>query len=158
MRLRSGKTRKQHLDPPDHDDGHGMDEQTLARVMDPFTQPRRSAGWDLVPMLAQAAERTGGSLKICSSPGAGTRLHCVFGLRHIDRQPLGDVGGALSALIAGNPEIRFVYRHERDGLTYELDTQEIQNELGDLPMNHVEVLKFIREHIREGLKEINSEA
>jgi hypothetical protein len=85
-------------------------------------------------------------------------LHCVFGLRHIDRQPLGDVGGALSALIAGNPEIRFVYRHERDGLTYELDTQEIQNELGDLPMNHVEVLKFIREHIREGLKEINSEA
>jgi hypothetical protein len=136
-----------------------MDEQTLVRAMDPFytTKKVRRVGLGL-PMLAQAAERTGGILKIHSSPGSGTRLRCVFGLRHIDRQPLGDVGGVLSTLIAGNPEVRFIYRHEHDGLTYELDTREIQNELGDLPINHVEVLKFIRKHVREGLREMNSEA
>jgi hypothetical protein len=30
---------------------------------------------------------------------------------HIDHQPLGDIAGAMIALIAGNPDIDFVYTH-----------------------------------------------
>jgi len=35
---------------------------------------------------------------------------------------------------------------------YRLDTSEIKEEIGDIPVNHAEVLKFIRETMEEGLK------
>jgi len=141
------------------DDGEGMDKETLAKALDPFytTKKVRRVGLGL-PMLAQAAENTGGALCLESEPGKGTRTAVKFGLSHIDRQPLGDVAGVMVALIAGNPETHFLYGHERDGQRYSLDTEEIKEALGDVPINHIEVLKYIRSHINEGLKEINSEA
>jgi signal transduction histidine kinase len=141
------------------DDGQGMDKETLEKALDPFytTKKVRRVGLGL-PMLAQAAEKTGGKLILESTLGKGTRTAVTFGLSHIDRQPLGDVAGALVALIAGNPETRFIYAHEHNDQVYRLDTDDLKNELGDVPLNHVEVLKFIRDHIKEGLKEINSEA
>ena len=60
--------------------------------------------------------------------------------------------------MAGNPDIRFVYRHQRDGRVYTLDTDEIKREIEDVPINHIEVLKFIRHDVEDGLKEINAEA
>jgi hypothetical protein len=141
------------------DDGQGMDKETLEKVLDPFytTKKVRRVGLGL-PMLAQAAEKTGGTLHLESEPGKGTWLKVSFGLSHLDRQPLGDVSGTLVTLIAGNPDIHFAYRHERDQEVYEIDTEELKSELGDVPINHIEVLKFIRNHVKEGLNEINSEA
>jgi hypothetical protein len=81
-----------------------------------------------------------------------------FQLSHIDRQPLGDLTGAFMALIAGNAGVDFVCRHECEGDVFTLDTREIRSEIGDIPMNHVEVLKFIRQHIMEGLSGIGTEA
>jgi hypothetical protein len=39
-----------------------------------------------------------------------------------------------------------------------LDTNEIKNEIENIPINHVGVLKFIRQSIVEGLQEINAQA
>ena len=141
------------------DDGAGMDEETLAKALDPFytTKKVRRVGLGL-PMLSQAAERTDGRLLLESKPGEGTRLAVTFGLRHMDRQPLGDVAGVLTTLIAGNPDVRFVYSHEHNGRSFHFDTEEIKKELEEVPINHPEILKFIRTHVQEGLQEINSEA
>ena len=94
----------------------GMNEATLERAMDPFytTKKVRRVGLGL-PMLAEAAERAGGSFTIQSQEGAGTRVEVEFRLSHIDRQPLGDLAGVLVTLIAGNPEVDFLYRHRCDG-------------------------------------------
>jgi anti-sigma regulatory factor (Ser/Thr protein kinase) len=141
------------------DDGKGMSEDELKRALDPFytTKKVRRVGLGL-PMLAQAAENTGGCLEIESEPGKGTTVTVVFRLRHIDRQPLGNMPGTLVTLIMGNPDIHFVYRHRRGRDVYVLDTDDIKREIGDVPLTHVEVLKFIRKDIEEGLKEINAEA
>jgi anti-sigma regulatory factor (Ser/Thr protein kinase) len=141
------------------DDGTGMTEEARKRALDPFytTKKVRRVGLGL-PMLAQAAANTGGGLEIESSPEAGTTVKVVFGLRHIDRQPLGDLPGTIVALITGNPDIHFVYRHHRDGRAYTLDTDEIKEEIEDVPINHIEVLKFIRHDVEDGLMEINAEA
>ncbi|MDQ5986777.1 MAG: Anti-sigma F factor [Syntrophus sp. SKADARSKE-3] len=141
------------------DDGRGMDEEALAKALDPFytTKKVRRVGLGL-PMLAQAAENTGGKLQLASELGKGTTLCVTFGLRHIDRQPLGDVAGAIVTLIAGNPDSRFLYEHEHDGQSFKLDTAELVEELGGVPINHIEVLKYIRNYINEGLEEIHSEA
>jgi hypothetical protein len=157
-----------HLkEDPDHDlltleiddDGAGMDKETMAKALDPFytTKKVRRVGLGL-PMLAQAAESAGGRLILSSEPGKGTRLKVTFGLRHLDRQPLGDAAGVMVTLIAGNPDIDFTYCHEHGNQIYLLSTEEIKKEIEDVPINHVEVLKYIRSHIAEGLKEIGSEA
>jgi hypothetical protein len=109
-------------------------------------------------MLVQAAERTEGKFIIESKGGEGTKVAVEFKLSHIDRQPLGDISGTLVTLIAGNTNVEFLYRHQHNGHVYILDTREIKEELEDIPINHVDVLNFIREHVTEGLKEIGAEA
>jgi len=137
------------------DDGAGMDEATLGRALDPFFTSKkvRRVGLGL-PMLAEAADRTGGSLHIESAVGKGTRVRVEFQHSHIDRQPLGDIAGTFMTLIAGNPEVNFEYRHRKSGETFILSTAEIRKELGGVPINNTDVLNFLRDSIREGLEEI----
>jgi len=141
------------------DDGSGMTEDTLAKVIDPFftTKTVRNVGLGL-PMLAQAAERTDGKFIIESKGGEATRVAVEFKLSHIDRQPLGDIASTLVTLIAGNTDVDFIYRHKHNDQEYILDTRDVKREIDDVPINHVEVLHFIREHVREGMKEIGAKA
>jgi anti-sigma regulatory factor (Ser/Thr protein kinase) len=137
------------------DDGAGMDRKTIKKVLDPFytTKSVRRVGLGL-PLLLEAAERTGGSLKIESQEGNGTTVRAVFGHSHIDRQPLGNIAGTLIALLAGNPDVDFSYRHTKNGKAFYLDSSEIKRELEDVPITHSEVLSFLRRQIEEGLEEI----
>lgn len=141
------------------DDGTGLTAEELKRVLDPFytTKKVRRVGLGL-PMLAQAAETAGGSFEIESEPGKGTVVTVVFQLTHMDRQPLGNLAGTLVTLITGNPEIHFVYRHRCNGRIYALDTDEIKKEIEDAPIDHIEVLEWIRLDVEAGLKKINAQA
>jgi len=141
------------------DDGSGMREEVLKKAIDPFftTKTVRNVGLGL-PMLAQAAERTDGKFIIESKGGEGTRVAAEFKLSHIDRQPLGDIASTLVTLIAGNTDVDFIYRHQHNDREYILDTRDVKREIDDVPINHVEVLNFIRNHVQEGLKEIGAEA
>lgn len=138
------------------DNGKGMDEDTIQKAMDPFytTKKVRRVGLGL-PMLEQAAITAGGSFTIESEVGVGTRIYAQFQYSHIDRQPLGDIPGTITALIIGNPDIDILYTHNRNGKSYILDTVEIRQALGDVPLNHREVLKVIKDNIVEGLEEIS---
>jgi len=109
------------------DDGEGMDVKTLKNVLDPFftTRNTRKVGLGL-PLLAQSAEESGGSIKIKSKPGKGTKVKAIFGYSHIDRRPLGDIHKSLKVLIAANPDINFIYEYREDGINYHLDTKGIE--------------------------------
>jgi len=110
------------------DNGRGMDEETIKKVLDPFftTKTTRRVGLGL-PLLGQAARESGGDIEIESKVGRGTRVRASFGYSHIDRKPLGDIGTTLTTLIAGNPEVDFVYEHKKDESEYRLDTREIKD-------------------------------
>jgi signal transduction histidine kinase len=101
------------------DDGKGMDKKTLRNVLDPFftTKNTKRVGLGL-SLLAQSAEESGGSIKIESKPGQGTKVKAVFGYSHIDRKPLGDVNKSLKVLIAANPDINFIYEYHKDNSNY----------------------------------------
>lgn len=137
------------------DNGTGMDGNTLQKAMDPFysTKKVRRVGLGL-PMLAQATKNAGGRFEIESAPDSGTRVYAAFRHSHIDRQPLGDIPGVISTLILGNPEVDFLFTHTRNGKAYVLDTREIRRELGDIPLNHLEVIGAIRENVRQGIAEL----
>ena len=141
------------------DDGQGMSKVVLEKVMDPFYTSKkvRRVGLGL-PMLAEAAGRAGGRFAIESQEGKGTRVAAEFRLSHIDRQPLGDITGALTVLIAGNDGVDFVFRYRCGDRLFGLDTKEIRQEIGDVPIQQAEVLKWIRQYVREGLSEIGTSA
>jgi len=109
------------------DNGQGIDEKTVKKVLDPFftTRTTRKVGLGL-PLLSQAARESGGDLQIESKVGRGTRVRATFGYSHIDRKPLGNMEATLTTLIAGNPGIDFIYEHKRDELEYRLDTRKIR--------------------------------
>jgi hypothetical protein len=135
-----------------NDDGSGMTKEEIKKACDPFytTKTVRRVGLG-IPLLADAAERAGGRLDLKSIKGKGTRLKATFQLDHLDRQPLGDIIGTLIILIAGNCNIDFLYRHRHNEQQFEMDTRDIRKEIDDIPINHPQILKYIRKVLEEGL-------
>jgi K+-sensing histidine kinase KdpD len=111
------------------DDGEGMDETTRQQALDPFftTKTRRRVGLGL-PLLAQAARESGGSLEIESAPGEGTAIRVEFRLSHPDCKPLGEMGGTLGTILAGRPGLDLVFEHRRDSqIVDSLDTRRLES-------------------------------
>jgi len=150
---------KDHLHFRIIDDGRGMEPEFVERVLDPFTTTRttRKVGLGL-SLFKAAAEQTGGGLTIASEVGKGTIVECWFGLSSIDRAPLGKMDDTLILLISGYPDIDFLYRHETDSGSMTFDTRFFREALEDVPLNHVEVLKFLRKEFCEHFNQLHSKA
>jgi anti-sigma regulatory factor (Ser/Thr protein kinase) len=139
------------------DNGKGMDAEMLKHVTDPFftTRTTRKVGLGL-PLLKQNAERTGGSLTIKSEPGRGTEVDVLFAYNHIDRLPTGDIAGTLALTASSYPAIDFKYTHNTPQGTFIFDTAEIKDTLGDLAISNPMVIAFMKDLIRDNLKEIKA--
>jgi anti-sigma regulatory factor (Ser/Thr protein kinase) len=142
-----------------NDDGRGMNEKEIKKALDPFytTKTVRRVGLGL-PLLMDATEMAGGKLELKSEVGKGTMVVATFRLSHIDRQPLGNMTSTLISLIAVNLDIDFIYIHGHNDRRFQLDTRIIRNEIEDVPINHPEIIKYIRGVIDEGIREIHSAA
>ena len=108
-------TRRDLLSLEISDNGKGMGEEDRKRALDPFwtTRTTRRVGLGL-PLLAQAARESGGSLEITSEPGRGTTVKAVFQLSHPDRKPMGNVAETLRTILAGRPELDLWFEYTRD--------------------------------------------
>jgi hypothetical protein len=71
---------------------------------------------------------------------------------------MGNLISTLIILIAGNLGVDFFYKYRHNNRRFELDTKVIRKEIEDVPINHPEILKYIREILEEGLSEIKPEA
>ncbi len=135
------------------DNGKGMSEEALKNVKDPFYTTRKTRGVGLgLSLLYQSAKEAEGDISITSGKGVGTTVYAFFKHSHIDRRPLGNIVDTLIVLIAGNPEIDFLYEHRRNGNTYSIDTKEIKSELGEIPISSPEVIGIIKKDMQNGLK------
>ncbi|HPD55971.1 MAG TPA: ATP-binding protein [Smithellaceae bacterium] len=140
-----------------NDNGSGMTKEEMEKIHDPFytTKKVRRVGLG-IPLLNDAAQRAGGKLIIKSEKGLGTSVEATFQLSHLDRQPMGNITTTLLALVAGNSSIDFLYKHRHNDRQFIFDTRQIRKEIDDLPINHPEILKYIRGVISEGLQDIAS--
>jgi len=134
------------------DNGRGMPPELAERVLDPFvtTRTTRHVGLGL-PLLAAAAERTGGRVSVHSVPGKGTVVQATFGLTHWDRPPLGDLSSSLLAVLLAQSPVELVYRHRVDGREFACDTAELRQVLGEVPLGHPRVREWLREYLEEGI-------
>lgn len=137
------------------DDGGGMTPEALSQVSDPFFTSRTTRKVGLgVPLLKMAAEMTGGSFSIESEKGRGTSVKALFHTDHIDLVPLGDIGSTMSVLISANPDMDFICAIKRNGGEFTLDSREIKQILGGVPVNSPEVAVFIKEFTEENSREL----
>lgn len=143
------------------DDGCGMSCETINNVMNPFftTRTTRNVGLG-IPLLKLAAEQTGGSVKIESVPEAessdshGTTVTAVFFKNHIDFTPLGDIISTVTVLIQGSPDIDWHFVHSINEKKIELNTKELREVLGEVPLDSYEVIKWIEDYLKEEYKSI----
>lgn len=141
------------------DNGRGLSKKTLALVLDPFytTKKVRRVGMGLA-LLAQSTHEADGDLKIKSQRGKGTEVIAEFIYNHIDRRPLGNLVDTLIALFAPvrTKEINFVYRHQKNRLSFVIDTSDIKKKLNGVAINEPEVLSYLKKEIKYGLKKIKA--
>ena len=141
------------------DNGCGMSEDQLSHVTDPFytTRTTRKVGLG-IPFFKEAAELAGGSFRIESERGKGTTVEAVFEYTNIDRMPLGDISGTIRTLIEGHPDRDFLYTYTHNGCTYTMDTRQMREILGDVPLCEPEVLQYISEYLNENKQETDAAA
>ena len=132
------------------DNGRGMSEAQVARILDPFytTRKTRHVGLGL-PLFKVAAERCNGDLTVTSQLGKGTTVRATFQHSHIDRAPLGDVTGTLMSVILAN-KCDLHYIHRADGKEFEFHTASVKAELGEIPLTHHKVRQWLQGFIAEG--------
>lgn len=147
-------TEKETLTLVFKDNGCGMDEETVQKVIDPFYTSRttRKVGLGL-PLLKQNCEMTGGSMHIESKVGVGTTVTAVFGLTHLDTPPMGDLAGTVVLTISAYPDIRFIFHYKLDDeVDYVLDTKEVNEILDGMPINDPDVIASLKEMVEENIK------
>lgn len=138
------------------DNGIGMSEEFVNRVIDPFATTRTTRKVGLgIPLFKMASESSGGTFSIKSKVNEGTTITATFEIDNIDRMPLGNVAGTISQLIATTPDIRWVFTYEVNGKSFAVDTDELKSQLIDVPITEYEVLQFIEEMINENMSCLN---
>ena len=132
------------------DNGCGMTPEFVSQVTDPFTTTRttRKVGMGL-PLMKMEAQMSGGDLSIESQVGKGTRVTSWFDPGNIDMPPLGDLTSSITTLIQGSPNIDFVFTHRTPQGEYTLDTGEIRQLMGDIPLSEPEVIVWLIDYLHE---------
>ncbi len=138
-----------------YDNGKGMTAEQVENVQDPFytTRTTRKVGMG-IPLFKMAAEQTGGSFKITSQVGVGTRVEALFKTDSIDFTPLGDMESTISTIVSMNEDKDFIYIRSVDGKEFEFSSAEIKQILDGVPLSEPSVTMWIESYIKENTEEL----
>ena len=138
-----------------YDNGKGMSEEQVKNVQDPFftTRTTRKVGMG-IPLFKLATEQTGGSFKITSELGVGTKVDALFKTDSIDFTPLGDIEATVSTIVSMNEDKDFVYTRSVDEKEFVFKSQDIKKILDGVPLSEPSVIKWIEDYIRENTEQL----
>ena len=138
-----------------YDNGKGMTKEQVQSVIDPFftTRTTRKVGLG-IPLFKMAAEMTGGSLEIESEVGVGTKVRATFKTDHVDFTPVGDLTSTVVILITMNLQTDFVYKRSLDEKQFTVDTRQLKEILGDVPMNEPSIVSWLTDYIKENTNQL----
>ena len=138
-----------------YDNGKGMSEEQVKNVQDPFftTRTTRKVGMG-IPLFKLASEQTGGSFKITSELGVGTRVDALFKTDSIDFTPLGDIEATVSTIVSMNEDKDFVYTRSVDEKEFVFKSADIKKILDGVPLSEPSVINWIEDYIRENTEQL----
>ena len=133
------------------DNGKGMEQATIKKVIDPFytTRTTRKVGLG-IPMFKENIEATGGKFSIESTINVGTKVEGEFVKGHIDCPPMGNIDTIIT-LIQADDKIDYLFKYTSDNFEFVLDTKEIKKILDGIPINLPDVIIWLKDYIKEGL-------
>lgn len=148
--LVSENTQKNELLIGIYDNGKGMTDEQVQKVCDPFftTRTTRKIGMG-IPLFKMAAEQTGGSFKITSEVGVGTKVEALFKTDSIDFTPLGDMASTISAVVCMNEDKDFIYTRKVDDASFVFSSADIKKILDGVPLSEPSVINWVEDYIRE---------
>lgn len=134
------------------DDGKGIPPEVLEELKDPFytTRTTRKVGLG-IPLFWEVVRNCGGNMNIVSEIGKGTSILAEIPIDCIDLPPIGDISGSILSIIATNPEIDLSLRLEKSNDVFVFSTKELRKELGEVPLNSLEVMSFLKNYLYENL-------
>ncbi|MBC7195059.1 MAG: sensor histidine kinase [Caldisericia bacterium] len=142
------------------DNGKGMSEEELKLIENPFytTKNYKKVGLG-IPLLKQIALSSDGDFKIESKKGEFTKVYIKFKKSHPDTPPIGNLKDTILTLILTSENFDIKFHYKKENKILEIDSREIKKFLGDIPINHPEVIKFIRNYLNDNFKnlEVQSE-
>lgn len=138
-----------------YDNGKGMTKEQVENICDPFftTRTTRKVGMG-IPLFKFAAEMTGGNFEIESEVGVGTRVRAYFKTDHLDFTPIGDMTSTIITLITMNLHMDFIYRRKINDSEFNVDTRQLKEILGDVPLNEPSIALWIEQYINENTKQL----
>ena len=138
------------------DNGCGMSQEFVSRVLDPFTTTRttRRVGLGL-PLFRQSALEAGGDFSIESREGKGTEVSAWIRTSHIDPIPHGHLAGTVTTLYNANDSVRYILVYRVDDREFVFDTEQAKKILQDVPLSAPEVAAFLEDYIKQGINSTN---
>lgn len=138
-----------------YDNGCGMTEEQVRSVIDPFftTRTTRKVGMG-IPLFKMAAEQTGGSFKIESEKGVGTKIEALFKTDSIDFTPLGDIASTIVTIVSMNNDKEFLYKRVFNDKEFIFSTAEIKKILDGVPLSEPSVMSWIEQYLNEQHNEL----
>lgn len=132
------------------DNGKGIPPEMLEELKNPFFTTRKTRKVGLgIPLFWELIRNCDGSLEIKSEVGKGTEIIAEVPYHCIDLPPLGDLPGTILSIIATNPDLNFSFRFEKNGDVFDFSTIELKKELGEVPINSLEVISFLKKYLYE---------
>jgi anti-sigma regulatory factor (Ser/Thr protein kinase) len=138
-----------------YDNGCGMTAEQVRNVIDPFftTRTTRKVGMG-IPLFKMAAEQTGGSFKIESEKGVGTKIEALFKTDSIDFTPLGDIASTIVTIVSMNNDKEFLYKRVLDDREFIFSTVEVKKILDGVPLSEPSVMSWIEQYLNEQYNEL----
>lgn len=136
------------------DNGKGFDVGEYTEKLKAGVLPRKNSGFGLL-LFKESAEKNGGFFEIRSEIGAGTSVKASYILSSPNRAPLGNMNETIKTLIVCCKNIRIIYTYAVDGQGFTLDTAQIKEIMGEIPLYSPEIMGFIGEYLKENTDNIN---
>lgn len=134
------------------DNGVGMEKELAQKASSPFVTSRTSRRVGLgIPFFKQSGEISGGGFSLWSQQGKGTSVKVSYGIAHINRIPLGDLGETITAMLIAYPEIRYGLALRGGNKEFSFDSEDITSGFGQVQASEWNVIAWIKAYINEGV-------
>lgn len=115
----------------------------------PFYTTKRGRRTGLgLSLLRHRCEQAGGRLALERSELGGLAVRATLGLSHVDRSPLGDLAGSLSAIMVTHPELDLRVRLRVGALERTVSSAEL---VRGTPGGAIVAAGRLQQEVREGL-------
>ena len=134
------------------DNGNGL-KVPAEQVLNPFytTKNGKRTGLGL-SLFKAAAEQAGGRLTLGKSAlgtarHAGLKVTVEMVLRHVDRNPLGDLAGTLASVVCTNPDGDFRFDLQLDSRACAIRARDLAAQLGVDPQDGLALARGVRARV-----------